>query len=101
MNVETGPEPIVLSPNAETSINELYSTIGGLLNYFPRAKYKPQKANDVKHMWFSNSRAKKLLGWEPKMSLKEGLVKDVVPYYQKQLEVQNEVATGHDTNANL
>ena len=101
MDVETGPEPIILSSNTETSINELYSTIGGLLNYFPRAMYKPQKANDVKRMWFDNSRAKKLLGWEAKMLLKEGLVKDVVPYYQKQLEVQNEVATGHGINANL
>lgn len=45
-------------------------------------EYLPSQQGDVDHTWGDNTRAKELLGWEPKVSIEKGLV-DFVQWYKK------------------
>ena len=86
IKVKTDLKPIILSSNTETSINHLYQTVAKLLNFDVAPKRAPAKIGDVRRMWYDNSRAKKTLGWSPKMTLIDALKSDVIPYYNKLLK---------------
>ena len=83
---ETDVDPIILSSNTETSIFQLYGTVAKLLEFRKPPKKAPAKIGDVRRMWYDNARAKKVLRWSPKMTLREALKKDVIPYYSKQVK---------------
>jgi UDP-glucose 4-epimerase len=86
MDLETGSEPIILSSNTETSIQELYGTVASLLNFNKEPLRAPAKLGDVRRMWYNNSKAKKILSWKPKMTLRKALEEDVIPYYQSKID---------------
>lgn len=85
MNIYTGKSPLILSSNSETSINQLFTIISKIIGFELLPKKAPAKVGDVRRMWYDNSRAKKILNWAPKISLREGIEKDVIPYYRKVL----------------
>jgi nucleoside-diphosphate-sugar epimerase len=64
LNVATG---------SAASVNELAEKIGSVLGTEVRTEYLPARAGDVKESWADVSQARRLLGWEPAVSLDEGL----------------------------
>jgi UDP-glucose 4-epimerase len=56
-----------------TSVNELAEIIGELLELPVEKEYLPERAGDVYDSWADISEARRLLGYEPRVSLEEGL----------------------------
>jgi len=56
-----------------TSINTIFSSLADLTGYREKAVYGPAKAGEVYRIYLNADRAKEILGWTPKVSLKEAL----------------------------
>jgi UDP-glucose 4-epimerase len=56
-----------------TTVNELADAVGSLVDRPVERKPRPERAGDVKDSWADVTRAGELLGWEPHVSLAEGL----------------------------
>ena len=65
-----------------TTLNQLWESITGLLETNIKPKYRDFRAGDVKHSLASISKAKDLIGHEPRVSVKEGL-KTSVEWYKR------------------
>src|SRR5215203_3862124 len=65
-----------------TTLNQLWECITGLLETDIKPKYRDFRAGDVKHSLASISKAKDLIGYEPRVSVKEGL-KTSVEWYKR------------------
>ena len=57
--------------------DELADTIGGILGKPVEKEYLPPRAGDVRDSWADVSEARRLLGFEPKIGLEEGLRRTV------------------------
>jgi UDP-N-acetylglucosamine/UDP-N-acetylgalactosamine 4-epimerase len=66
-----------------TSLNELFEHIKEIAGSDLVPVYGPERKGDVKHSLADISKAKTLLGYEPTVSVKEGL-KDTFEWYRKQ-----------------
>jgi UDP-N-acetylglucosamine/UDP-N-acetyl-alpha-D-glucosaminouronate 4-epimerase len=64
LNIATG-EP--------RSVNELADTIGEVLGKPVEKEYLPERTGDVRDSWADVAAARRLLGWEPRVALEEGL----------------------------
>jgi UDP-glucose 4-epimerase len=64
LNVATG---------RRTSVNELADEIGRVLGRDVEREFLPDRAGDVRDSWADVAAARELLGWEPRVSLEEGL----------------------------
>ncbi|MBC7830331.1 MAG: SDR family oxidoreductase [Chitinophagaceae bacterium] len=64
-----------------TTLNELWDNITAMLGKEIQPGYRDFRAGDVKHSLASISKAKELIGYEPKVSVKEGL-KISVDWYE-------------------
>jgi len=64
LNVATGQQ---------TTINQLAQTLGDLLGRTVEREYLPPRAGDVLHSWADVSEARRLIGYEPRVGLREGL----------------------------
>ena len=64
LNVATGEQ---------TTVNELAETIGDLLGRSVQKEELPARAGDVRRSWADVSEARRLLGFEPRVTLREGL----------------------------
>lgn len=73
-----------------TSLNEIIQVISSILNIKVIQKIDPNlvRPNDNKIIIGSNQKIKKDTGWVNKYSLEDSL-KDIVAYYQKELEIRN------------
>lgn len=60
-----------------TSINEICSVLVEITNYSLPVQYGPAKVGETRHIYLDASKAKKDLGWEPTITLEEGLEKTV------------------------
>jgi nucleoside-diphosphate-sugar epimerase len=56
-----------------TSVNELADTIGAVLRRDVEREFEPERAGDVRDSWAEIACARDLLGWEPRITLEEGL----------------------------
>ena len=56
-----------------TTVNELAETIGSLLGRSVERDEQPERPGDVRDSWADVTRARELLGWEPRVGLEEGL----------------------------
>ena len=88
-------ELVNISCNTRDSVNDLYRTINEILGMNLKAIYKDAKPGDIKHSVLDNSKAKKVLDWEPKNNLKEGLIK-TINYYAKEIG-QDEAAVTYES----
>ncbi len=61
----------------ETNVIEIYQNIKDIIGVNITAQYGPAKIGEQKRSCLDFQKAKKLLGWEPKVMLKEGLEKTV------------------------
>jgi nucleoside-diphosphate-sugar epimerase len=64
LNVATG---------SQTTILELADTIGELLGRPVEKEFRPVRAGDVRHSWAELGEARRVIGFEPRISLREGL----------------------------
>ena len=65
-----------------TTLNQLWENITALLGISLKPKYRDFRAGDVKHSLASIQKAKDLIGYEPAVSVKEGL-KTSVDWYKR------------------
>ena len=56
-----------------TSVNEIFRHLQEVTGYSEPAIYGPPRPGDVRHIALDASRARRVLGWEPKVGLIEGL----------------------------
>ena len=59
------------------SLNELLEILGGILGVDPDAEHGPPRAGDIRDSQADISRARKYLGFEPKVDFREGLERTV------------------------
>jgi len=62
-----------ISTSKETSINELYSLLRGILGVEREARYLPPRKGDVRRSVLSNKKAQEVIGFSVNIPLKEGL----------------------------
>ncbi|OGC38524.1 UDP-glucose 4-epimerase [candidate division WWE3 bacterium RBG_16_52_45] len=62
-----------IATGVETSVNEIYEKISKLLGYTASAVPAPAVKGEISRSALDTSKAKKELGWEPRVSLDEGL----------------------------
>ena len=55
------------------SVNELSDVIGATLGLPVERDYQPERAGDVRDSWADVTRARELLGYQPRVTLEEGL----------------------------
>ncbi|NLF82805.1 MAG: NAD-dependent epimerase/dehydratase family protein [Candidatus Gastranaerophilales bacterium] len=65
---------INLSNCSQISINELFNTIKNITGYDKSPVYTAPRAGDIKDSCLDNTLARELLGWNPEVSLKDGLL---------------------------
>jgi len=70
-------DPVNIGNPHEVSIEAIARTIVGLVNSKSRLVYRPLPVDDPKQRQPDITRARTLLGWEPKVGLEEGLTKTV------------------------
>ncbi len=76
-------EVINIGPDEEfISINGLAEEIAGILNFDLKPTYMPDRPQEVKHATCSAEKARKLLGYETKYTLKQGL-KEMADWIQE------------------
>ena len=68
-----GGEIFNIGTGIPTSVNELYAVIKEACNSSLDPIYAPMRQGDIPHSYFDISKARAILGYEPKYSLKEGL----------------------------
>jgi dTDP-glucose 4,6-dehydratase len=76
-------EPVNIGNPRETTIEEIARMIIRLTGAPSRIVYRPLPTDDPKVRQPDITRAKTLLGWEPKVELEEGLVKTIEYFRQK------------------
>lgn len=64
LNVATG---------RSTTVNELAEAIGSLFGRSVEREERPERTGDIRDSWADVTRARELLGWEPRIGLEEGL----------------------------
>jgi UDP-glucose 4-epimerase len=60
-----------------TSVNELFSTLSEILKFKSKAVYAPPRAGELLRSVLDCGQAKKVLGWQAKVGIKEGLQKTI------------------------
>lgn len=80
-------EPVNLGNPKEFTILELANIVKKLTNSKSEIVFKPLPEADPKQRRPDISRAKKLLNWEPEISLEDGLLK-MIQYFQEELKIQ-------------
>jgi len=87
-----GYEIINLGGHETISISELLTKIETLLGKKAVIEYIPRHPADVEANWADVSKARELLGWQPSVSLDEG-IKGLVDWYLEQREWASQVLT--------
>ena len=62
-----------MSSGTPATVNELAETIGSLLGKSVERRYLPPRPGDLRNSWADVSLARELLGFEPSVSLEDGL----------------------------
>jgi UDP-glucuronate decarboxylase len=91
MNVEEVYEPVNLGNPSEFTIKELADEVIKICGSNSAIKYLPLPEDDPKQRQPDISRAQALLGWEPTISLNEGL-KKTVAYFKQAANIKQQSA---------
>lgn len=75
-------EFINIGTSLETSINRLYRTLAEIMDFEEEPEYAPPREGELEHIALMVSKANRVLGWRPKTSLNDGLVRTVNWYRQ-------------------
>ena len=74
-----------LSSNKNYSINNVLDRLFEIENYYPKVKYDTSKPQTIKSRKINNEKATKLINFDPKFSLSEGLTKTIDWYKKNEL----------------
>ena len=66
-----------------TSVNEIYRTLEEIVGFSPEIVKAPKRPGDIHLAYFNCSKAARILGWKPEVSLQEG-IKATVDYFRQQ-----------------
>lgn len=77
-------EPVNVGSTEERSMSDIVACIGEVLGRKLQVEHHPLPQNDPVRRWPDIARARRLLGWEPKVSLPDGL-RHTVKYFQERL----------------
>ncbi len=58
---------------APASVNTLAETIGSILGKDVEKRFAPERAGDIRDSWADITEAQRLIGFEPRVGLEEGL----------------------------
>ena len=82
-----GGEIFQIATSKETSLLELLKEIRNIFNTMGLLKvnyiHKDKRVGDVQRNYSDNSKARKVLLWKPKVSLKNGLIKTIKYFHGK------------------
>ena len=87
-----GYEIINLGGHETITISELLAKIETLLGKKAQIEYIPRHPADVEANWADVSKARRLLGWQPSVSLEDG-IRGLVDWYLEQREWASQVLT--------
>lgn len=73
-------EVINIGTHKTFSVNQLVKELSKIINYKQKAVYKPKRSGELFKSFLNISKAKKVLGWEPKVDIIKGL-KNTVDYF--------------------
>lgn len=76
-------EIINIGTGIQTTDQEVFEAIAAATGYTEKPCYAPERKGEIRHIALDNTKAKRVLGWEPKMSFHEGVRLTVE--YNKQL----------------
>ena len=68
-----------------TSVNEIYQQLKEILNFPHDPVYAPPRTGEINRIYLDAAKAKKILGWECRVSFREGLSK-TVDWHRKQIQ---------------
>jgi dTDP-glucose 4,6-dehydratase len=77
-------DPVNIGNPVEMTIKQIAETIITMTGSSSRIVYRPLPTDDPKQRRPDITRARTLLGWEPKVQLEEGLVK-TIEYFRKKI----------------
>ena len=86
MNNKDVYEILNIGNSSPVSLREMIQTIGKALNKEPKIKQLPMQPGDVDRTYADISKAKKLIGYEPKVSFEQG-IKNFIEWYKKNKEL--------------
>ena len=86
MNNKDVYEILNIGNSSPVSLREMIQTIGKALNKEPKIKQLPMQPGDVDRTYADISKAKKLIGYEPKVSFEQG-IKNFVEWYKENKEL--------------
>lgn len=67
-----------------TSVNAIYKTLETIIGYTPEIVKAPKRPGDIHLAYFNCSKAERILGWQPQVSLQEG-IEATVEYFKQHL----------------
>lgn len=85
-------EPINIGNPTEMTVKQFAEVILKITGSSSKITYKPLPVDDPKQRRPDISKAKRLLGWEPKVSLEEG-IKKTIEYFRTKIESTSPVST--------
>ncbi|MHB8510973.1 MAG: NAD-dependent epimerase/dehydratase family protein [Actinomycetota bacterium] len=66
-------EIVNIGTGVQTTVNDLYRQMAKTLSIDAPAKHEAPRAGELRHIALAIAKAKRLMGWEPKVSLGEGI----------------------------
>ncbi len=78
LGLEAGVDEIInIGTQKGSSVNHLYDLLSVIIGYRQKPLYKPARLGELDKNFLNNGKAKRMLGWEPKVNFRDGLVKTV------------------------
>jgi UDP-glucuronate 4-epimerase len=87
-----GFEIINLGGHQNVTVNELIERVSKLTGKTANIQNLPVNCADIRASWADTSKARELLGWEPKISLEEGIPR-MVDWYLQERSWANQIVT--------
>jgi len=75
-------EAINIGTGETTSVNCIYEALQSIIQYRWEAEHRPQRPGEIYKISLECSKAARLLGWSPQISLEEGL-RQTVEFFRK------------------
>jgi UDP-glucose 4-epimerase len=76
LGLRTGVNEIInIGTQKGSSVNHLYDLLSAITGYRQEPVYKPARLGELDKNFLNYGKAKRMLGWEPKMDFKDGLIK--------------------------
>ncbi|MGI9059429.1 MAG: NAD-dependent epimerase/dehydratase family protein [Ktedonobacteraceae bacterium] len=66
-----------------TSVNEIFHDLEQITGYTPEVTHAPKRAGDIHLAYFNSSKAERILGWKPEVSMEEG-IKATVDFFRNE-----------------